>query len=175
VNGRLDTLIDADQLAHRVRALGQRIREQHPGGELVVIVVLKGAFVFGADLVRALAPLDVRVEFLSVRSYAGTSSTGQVELTQDVRIDLAGRHVLLVEDIVDTGLTLRFLLDTLALRRPASLKVATLLDKPSRRRVEVVPDFVGFPIPDVFVVGYGLDLDQRFRHLPEVAVHDADA
>jgi hypoxanthine phosphoribosyltransferase len=173
--GRFQTMLDADQIGHRVRSLAAKIREDHEGEPLVAVVVLQGGFMFAADLLRALAPLDVVVSFLAVRSYEGTESSGRVEITHDLHADIAGRRVLLIEDIVDTGLTLRFLLDTLRPRHPATLRVATLLDKPSRRRVEIAPDYVGFTIPDVFVVGYGLDLDQRFRHLPHVATYDPDA
>jgi hypoxanthine phosphoribosyltransferase len=173
--GRFKTMLDADQIAQRVRSLASRIRDDHEGEPLVAVVVLKGGFVFAADLLRALAPLDVTVAFLAVRSYEGTGSTGCVELTHDLQTDIAGRNVLLIEDIVDTGLTLRFLVDLLRRRHPATLRVATLLDKPSRRRTVIVPDYVGFTIPDVFVVGYGLDLDQRYRHLPHVAIYDSDA
>ncbi|MCB9683274.1 MAG: hypoxanthine phosphoribosyltransferase [Alphaproteobacteria bacterium] len=169
---RLTPLFDVDAIAGRVAALGRELREAHADHPLTVIVVLKGSFVFAADLVRALGDLDVRMEFLGVRSYEGTTSTGQVEITHDLRRSIAGEHCLVVEDIVDTGLTLRFLCDTLRQRDPASLSVATLLDKPSRRKVAFTPDHVGFTIPDAFVVGYGLDLDQRYRHLPYVAVYD---
>lgn len=167
---RARPLIPEDRLAARVRELGAEIREHTPdGAPLVVVVVLRGAFIFAADLVRALGDVDARIEFLAVRSYEGTSSTGHVEIVHDLRASIAGQHVLVVEDIVDTGLTLSFLLETLSARTPASLRVATLLDKPSRRKVEVTPDHVGFTIPDAFVIGYGLDLDQRHRHLPYVA------
>ena len=141
-----------------------------PPGIVQVVAVLRGAFVFAADLIRAL-PRDVRCDFLAVRSYgSATETSGVVQITQDLSLPITGRHVLLVEDIVDTGLTLRHLLDLLATRRPASLRVCTLLNKLSRRQTEVSVDFVGFEIPDRFVVGYGLDHDQRYRNLPYVGV-----
>ncbi len=162
--------LSAARIAHRVAELAREIDAAFPPGTLHVVVVLRGAFVFAADLVRCL-PRDLRCDFLGVRSYgAATESSGVVEITHDLREPIAGKQVLLVEDIVDTGLTLRHLLDLLAIRQPASLRVCTLLDKPTRRRVAVPVDFVGFEVPDRFVVGYGLDHDQRYRNLPFVAV-----
>ena len=134
--------------------------------------ILRGAFVFMADLVRAI-PRDVRCDFMGVRSYgAATETSGVVQITSDLRLPISGQHVLLVEDIVDTGLTLHYLLDLLQAQAPASLQVCTLLNKPSRRRVEIPLDFVGFEIPDRFVVGYGLDAAQRYRNLPYLAIVD---
>jgi hypoxanthine phosphoribosyltransferase len=165
-------LISAQDIAVRVAALGGEVAARLPDGALTVVGVLRGAFVFMADLVRAI-PRDVRCDFLGVRSYgAATETSGVVQITSDLSLPVAGQHVLLVEDIVDTGLTLRYLLDLLQAQGPASLHVCTLLSKPSRRRVEVPLDFVGFEIPDRFVVGYGLDADQKFRSLPYVAVVD---
>jgi hypoxanthine phosphoribosyltransferase len=135
-----------------------------------VVGVLRGAFVFMADLVRAI-PRDARCDFLGVRSYGdATVSSGVVQITSDLLLPLEGQRVLLVEDIVDTGLTLQYLLGLLEARRPASLHVCALLSKPSRRRVQVPVDFVGFEVPDHFVVGYGLDAAQRFRNLPYIGV-----
>ena len=165
-------LISAQDIAVRVAALGGEIAARLPDGALSVVGVLRGAFVFMADLVRAI-PRDVRCDFLGVRSYgAATETSGVVQITSDLSLPVAGQHVLLVEDIVDTGLTLRYLLDLLQAQGPASLHVCTLLSKPSRRRVDVPLDFVGFEIPDRFVVGYGLDADQKYRSLPYVAVVD---
>jgi hypoxanthine phosphoribosyltransferase len=165
----LRPLIDARAIAERVTALGRKISDDHRGHELVVVPVLKGSFVFAADLVRAL-DVPCRVYFLGVRSYgAGTESTGVVELTHDLGRPIEGCHVLLVEDIVDTGLTIAYLLDVLRTRRPASLKVAAFLQKPARTEVDVPIDYLGFTIEDVFVVGYGLDHDERHRELPYVA------
>ena len=153
-------------------ALGNEIAVRLPEGSFAAVGILRGAFVFMADLVRAI-PRDVRCDFLGVRSYgAATETSGVVQITSDLRLPISGKHVLLVEDIVDTGLTLRYLLDLLQAQGPASLQVCTLLNKPSRRRVEVPLDFVGFEIPDRFVVGYGLDAAQKYRNLPYVAVVD---
>jgi hypoxanthine phosphoribosyltransferase len=151
--------------------LGREISEVYRGEPLTLVCVLKGSFLFMADLARAIEG-DVRVEFLGVASYDGVASSGAVQITHDLRQSIEGRHCLLVEDIVDTGLTLSFLLETLRLRSPASLRVASLLDKPSRRKVEVPIDYVGFQIEDVFVIGYGLDLDQRYRNLPYVGIYE---
>lgn len=166
----LETLYSAEDLASRTRELAEDVRRTHPGGRLVVVVVLRGAFVFAADLVRALWPLDLVVDFVALASYEGTESSGRVELVSDLREDVAGAHVLVVEDICDTGLTLAFLVETLRARRPASVRTCVMLDKPSRRTVDFRTDFTGFTIPDRFVVGYGLDLDGRYRNLPEIAV-----
>lgn len=161
-------LLSADAIATRVKALAQEIEATVPPGVLHAVVVLRGAFVFAADLLRAM-DRDVRCDFLGVRSYgSATESSGVVQITQDLSTPISGRHVLLIEDIVDTGLTVRHLLDLLATRGPASLHVCTLLDKPERRQTRVPIDFVGFRVPNQFVVGYGLDHDQRFRNLPYV-------
>jgi hypoxanthine phosphoribosyltransferase len=163
-------LISAQAIAQRVASLGQDIAASVPDGPLHVVSVLRGAFVFTADLVRALRR-DVRCDFMSVRSYGSeTVTSGVVQITQDLGFPVVGKHLLLVEDIVDSGLTLRYLIDLLRTRHPASLHTCALLNKPSRRRTEVTVDFVGFEIPDLFVVGYGLDYDQRYRNLPYVGV-----
>jgi hypoxanthine phosphoribosyltransferase len=163
-------LFDEARLSARVKALGRQIDEALPPGTIHVVGVLRGAFIFMADLVRAL-PRETHCDFLAVRSYgSATESSGIVEITHDLSLPIAGQHVLLVEDIVDTGLTLRHLLQLLATRQPASLHTCALLNKPSRRRIDVAVDFIGFEVPDLFVVGYGLDLDQRHRNLPYVGV-----
>jgi len=165
-------LFSAEQIAARVTALGAEIHAKLPSGTVVAVAVLRGAFIFAADLVRAI-PRDVRCDFLGVRSYgSATETSGVVQITSDLALPVEGQHVLLVEDIVDTGLTLRYLLDLLQSRAPASLSVCTLLNKPSRRRVDVPLDFVGFDVPDRFVVGYGLDAAQRYRALPYVGFLD---
>lgn len=163
--------IGASAIAARVAELGAQIAADHPAGDLHLICVLNGAFIFMADLVRAIdRPLTL--DFLSVSSYgSGKESTGEVRLVKDLEQSLQGRHVVLVEDIVDTGLTMNYLLSYLHGRQPASVKVATLLSKPSRRRVEVQIDYVGFVIDDAFVYGYGLDVDHRQRNLPFVTSH----
>lgn len=165
-------LHDAPTIAARVAELGRAISARHRGHSVVLVSVLKGSFVFAADLARTL-DLDVRVDFLGVRSYGDdTRSSGVVELTRDLATPIEGRRVLLVEDIVDTGLTLSYLRNMLLARRPHSLEIATLLHKPSRTVDDVPIDYLGFTIPDVFVVGYGLDAAERFRNLPHLAVYE---
>ncbi len=165
-----ETLLTAEAIAARVAELGREITRDKQNEDLVVISVLKGSFMFCADLIRHI-DLPLHVEFLGVGSYGdSTETSGEVQITADVSHRLEGKDVLLVEDIVDTGLTLKFLLDLLARRGPRSLKLAALLHKPSRTRVPVQIDYLGFSIEDVFVVGYGLDHAQRHRNLPYVGV-----
>lgn len=164
------TLIPEETILARVAELGQAIAQTVPPGPLTVVGVLRGAFVFTADLIRRI-PRELQCDFLAVRSYGdATETTGVVELTSDLGLPVTDRHLVLVEDIVDTGLTLRYLLDLLATRAPASVRACALLSKPARRRVAVPVDFVGFEIPDQFVVGYGLDAGQRYRNLPYIGV-----
>jgi hypoxanthine phosphoribosyltransferase len=166
-------LVSAEDIARRIALLGPQIAATIAPGQLTVIGVLRGAFIFMADLVRAI-PRPLRCDFLGVRSYGdATVSSGIVEITSDLLLPIEGEHVLLVEDIVDTGLTLRYLVEILEARKPASLSVAALLSKPSRRRVEVKLDYVGFEVPDEFVVGYGLDAAQQYRHLPYIGTLDS--
>jgi len=165
----VDVLISQADLAARVAALGAQITRDHAGRSLVVVGVLKGSFIFLADLVRAI-DLPISIDFIGISSYQGTSSTGVVKITSDLTRPIEGKDVLLVEDIVDTGLSMRYLLDNLATRRPASLEVCALLEKPSRARVTVPIDYRGFVIGDEFVVGYGLDWDGKMRNLPFVGV-----
>src|SRR6185503_13336513 len=155
----------------RVRELAVEIERDYPDGENIHLVgVLKGAFVFMADLVRAMTP-RVSLDFIALSSYAkSTKSSGEVRLLKDLDFGLEGRHVIIVEDIVDTGLTLTYLQDILRARAPRSLRTACLLSKPSRRVVEVSVDYVGFTIEDKFVVGYGLDFSEQYRNLPYIAV-----
>jgi hypoxanthine phosphoribosyltransferase len=163
-------LIDAAAIATRVRELGAQIERDYAGKPLCVVVVLKGSFMFAADLIRAI-DLPLQVEFLGVRSYGdSTETSGIVQITSDLTQSIEGKHVLLVEDIVDTGLTLRFLLDNLATRGPSTIRLAALLQKPARTRVPVTIDYLGFTIDDVFAVGYGLDCAQRYRNVPYVGV-----
>ncbi|MFK7931357.1 MAG: hypoxanthine phosphoribosyltransferase [Myxococcota bacterium] len=169
----MKTLFDASTLHNRIAELGAQIRADVGDEPIVAVCVLKGSILFTADLVRAIGG-DVRIEFLGVSSYEGTESTGEVRITHDLRTHVQDTHLLVVEDIVDTGLTLSFLLKALAVRNPASLRVAALLDKPSRRTSGVQADYIGFTIEDQFVVGYGLDLDERYRNLPFVAIYEPD-
>jgi hypoxanthine phosphoribosyltransferase len=164
--GQVQELISAETIAARVRELGAQIEKDYAGQEVAVVSVLTGSFVFAADLVRAMK-LPLSVDFLGVRSYGDeTSSSGVVRITHDLTRPITGKHVLLVEDIVDTGLTVRFLMDMLRTRAPKSLRLAALLHKPARTRVTVPIDYLGFTIEDVFVVGYGLDAAQLHRNLP---------
>ena len=160
--------ISAGDIRDRVREMGARIRRDYDGKDLHLICVLNGAFLFMADLVRAI-DMPLTVDFLSVSSYGSrTESSGEVRLVKDLDMSLKNRHVVLVEDIVDTGLTMTYLLNYLKGRGPLSVSVATLLSKPSRRQVEVPIDYLGFEIEDAFVYGYGLDVDHRHRNLPFV-------
>ena len=166
----LTTLIAEDLIADRVAELAGEIDRDYEGqGDLVLIGVLKGSFVFLADLARRLT-IPHRVEFIAVSSYGDRESEepGAVRLILDVRHDIAGRHVVIVEDIVDTGHTLAYLVRLLLARRPASLRTCTLLRKPDRTQVDVALDYLGFDIPDVWVVGYGLDYAERYRTLPRI-------
>ena len=165
----MHVLFSEDQLRERVRALAHEISRDHPDG-VHLVCVLKGAFMFLADLVRLLS-CDVTLDFMAVSSYGErTTSSGQVRLLKDLDTGLEGRAVVIVEDIVDTGLTLAYLQQILRARAPRSLKTACLMNKPSRRRTSVVVDYIGFTIEDHFVVGYGLDAGDRYRQLPYVAV-----
>jgi len=168
---RLVTMLDASQIAVRVKELGAEISKQYEGRNLVLVVVLKGSFVFAADLARAIDKHDLRVDFLGVRSYGeGTETSGVVQITQDLSKPIAGEDVLIVEDIVDTGLTIAHLMDLFRTRNPRSVKVCALLHKPARAKVEVQVDYLGFTIEDRFVVGYGLDFAERYRNLPYIGV-----
>ena len=151
--------------------MGAEIDRDYPGGEPVYLVgVLKGACIFLADLARALT-IPARIEFIGISSYgSGKTTSGQVQLTKDLDVPIEGHHVILVEDILDTGITLTYLAKMMQQRKPKSLRIATLLDKPERRQSPVKADYVGFQIPDEFVVGYGLDYAEDYRHLKDVCV-----
>jgi hypoxanthine phosphoribosyltransferase len=165
-------LLSESTIQARVKALGAQLAAEYAGKSLVLLCVLKGSFVFAADLARAI-DLPLRVEFLGVRSYGDdTRSSGVVQITQDLTRPIAGDHVLIVEDIVDTGLTLSYLREQLMARTPASVKVCALLHKPSRSVRPVEIDYLGFTVDDVFVVGYGLDHAEQYRNLPYVGVLD---
>ena len=168
---RITPLLTEAQIRTRVQELGAPLTQDYAGKDLVVIGLLNGVFPFIADLVRAM-DMDLNISFMQVASYGGgTESTGEVHILKDLDRGIQGRHALIVEDIVDTGLTLFKVGKLLRDREPASLKVCTLLDKPSRRKVQVPVDYVGFTIEDHFVVGYGLDLDDKLRNLPYVGVY----
>jgi hypoxanthine phosphoribosyltransferase len=168
----LREVISAETIARRVQELAREIDQALPVGPLTVVGVLRGAFIFMADLVRAV-PRELTCDFLGVRSYGdATVSSGVVEITSDLAAPIAGRHVLLVEDIADSGLTLRYLLDLLRARNPASLHTCVLLTKAALRGEPGIVDFIGFEAPDAFVVGYGMDGAQLYRNLPYIAVLD---
>ena len=171
---RFETLISAEEIAARIQALGKELTELYGDEPVLAIGILKGSILFMSDLIRAMDG-DVRCAFLGVSSYHGTESTGEVRITHDLSMSLEGLNVLIMEDIVDTGLTLTYIREMLELRKPKSLRVVTLLDKPDRRTSEVKVEYTGFTIPDKFVVGYGLDLDQRYRNLPYIAVYHPDS
>ena len=163
-------MISPDELAARINDLAKEIRQDFPAGQLHFICVLKGAFLFLGDLIRAMEG-DVTIDFMACSSYgAGTTSSGEVRLSKDLDSGLEGRDVIIVEDIVDTGLTLHYLQDILLARGPRSLRTACLLSKPSRRKIDVTIDYVGFTIEDRFVVGYGLDYAEQYRNLPYIGV-----
>lgn len=166
----LEVLLTEEQIARKVKELGERISRDYKGKEVTLISVLKGSVVFLADLCRHLQ-VTHRVDFMAVSSYGGeTESSGVVRLIMDLRESPEGRNILIVEDLVDTGLTLNYLRENLMTRKPSSLKICTLLDKPQNRRVEVTVDYKGFDIPNKFVVGYGLDYKELYRNLPYVGV-----
>ena len=170
-----EILIDADSLRGRIAELGEEISAHYAGREVLLIGVLKGAVFFMADLMRHLT-VPCEVDFMAISSYgAQTDSSGVVRILKDLDINIEGRHVLVVEDIIDSGLTLSYLRRTLGARKPASLEICALLTKPERREVDVPVRYVGFEIPNRFVVGYGLDLAERYRNLPYVGVLQEDA
>jgi hypoxanthine phosphoribosyltransferase len=168
---RLVTMLSTEQIAARVKELGAQIAAEYEGRNLVLVVVLKGSFIFAADLCRAIAGSNLRIDFLGVRSYGeGTESSGVVQITQDLSRPIADEDVIIVEDIVDTGLTIAHLMDLFRTRNPRSVKVCSLLHKPARARVAVNVDFLGFTIEDKFVVGYGLDFAEKYRNLPYIGI-----
>ena len=163
-------LFKEEAIQARIRELGAEIAADYEGKNPVMIAVLKGSFVFMADLVRAM-DMPLQIEFLGVSSYGNKSeTTGAVRITRDLECDIENRDVIVVEDILDSGLTLNYLIGYLQNRQPKSMVICALLDKPERRRVEVIPRYRGFTIPDAFVVGYGLDFSERYRNLPYIGV-----
>ena len=163
-------LVTEEEIAEAVRKLGAQLTEDYRGKDLVLLCILKGAIVFFGDLMRAI-DLPLETEFMAVSSYGdATRSSGVVQIRKDLDHDITGRHILIVEDIIDSGVTLNYLKGHLATRGAASIRIATLLDKPARRRVDLKADYVCFEIPDAFVVGYGLDYGERYRNLPVIGV-----
>jgi hypoxanthine phosphoribosyltransferase len=172
--GVTEVLIDEDRLKARVVVLGEEISADYAGRDLLLVGVLKGAVFFMADLMRTLT-IPCEIDFMAISSYgAQTDSSGVVRILKDLDINIEGRHVLVVEDIIDSGLTLSYLIRNLEAREPASLEVCALLTKPDRREIEVPVRYVGFEIPNRFVIGYGLDFAERYRNLPYVGVLDAE-
>ena len=168
--GDLEVLFTAEQIAARVREMGKQIERDYDARDLVLLGVLKGSFLFISDLARAI-DLPLSVDFIGLSSYGeATESSGVVKITSDLSKPIEKKHVLIVEDIVDTGLTMRYLLDNLATRHPASVKLCTLLHKPSRARTRIPIDYLGFQIEDRFVVGYGLDAAEKYRNVPFIGV-----
>ena len=162
--------LPAEQIQSRVREMGRQISTDFPDGPIYLVAILKGAFMFLADLSRAIQTPS-RVEFMGISSYGrGKTTSGQVKVTKDLDVSIEGHHVLVVEDIVDSGVTLTYLMNVLKQRRPKSLNIATLLDKPERRLRPVEVSYVGFKIPDEFVVGYGLDFAEDYRNLRDICV-----
>jgi hypoxanthine phosphoribosyltransferase len=165
-----EVLISEEQIRAKVKELAADISRDYRGKNPVLVGVLNGAFIFLADLIRNVE-LDCTIDFVAWASYGkDTSSSGVFRIMKDLETNVESRHVLVVEDIIDTGLTLHYLLDTIRARRPASVKVVALLDKPSRRRIEAKADYLGFQVPDAFVVGYGLDFAQGYRNLPFIGI-----
>jgi len=163
-------LLTEEQLENRVAELGEAISKDFAGKDVVFIGVLKGCFIFMADLMRHVT-IPCSMDFMAVSSYgSGTVSTGAVKINKDLSQDIAGKHVIFVEDILDSGVTLSYLTNYLRVREPASISIATLMDKPARRKADIRADYAGFQVPDAFVVGYGLDYDEKYRNLPFIGI-----
>ncbi|MCK9222433.1 MAG: hypoxanthine phosphoribosyltransferase [Limnochordia bacterium] len=166
----IKVLISQEDLHERIKEMGAQLTEDYRDGNLFVVGILKGAFVFMADLIRSI-DLPLEVDFVAISSYgSGTKQTGVVRILKDLDSTIEGKDVLIVEDIIDSGLTLKYLVENLSSRKPRSLRICTLLDKPERREVDISTDYTGFVIPNLFVVGYGLDHDQIYRNLPYVGI-----
>ncbi len=163
-------LLSAEDLSSRIAEIGAKITEDYAGKEILMIGVLRGAVIFMADLARTIK-VPVAIDFMAVSSYgAAMNSSGVVRIMKDLDENIEGKHILVVEDIIDSGLTLNYLLDNLKSRKPASIKLCTLLNKPERRKVKVTIDYNGFDVPDYFVVGYGLDYAEKYRNLPFIGI-----
>ena len=166
-----EVLLSEEQIQAKVKELAGKISEEYAGKDPVFVGVLKGVVIFFADMVRNIE-IPCQIDFMSISSYSGTTSTGRTEIRKDVSVDIKGRHVVILEDIYDTGNSLTFTVNHLLNKQPASLKVCTFLDKPERRKpgITLVPDYVGYTIPNEFVVGYGLDFNEHYRNLPYIGI-----
>jgi hypoxanthine phosphoribosyltransferase len=165
-----EVMLSEEEIKSKVKELGKRIEADYKGEEVIVVGILNGAFIFIADLIRNI-DLDVRMDFMRVSSYGNsTISSNTVKIIKDLDVDIKGKHVLIVEDIIDTGITLTNLVKALKTREPKSLKLCTLIDKPERRKSDIKVDYVGFTIEDKFIVGYGLDFAEQYRNLPYIAI-----
>lgn len=162
-------LISEEELKKKISVAGAQISKDFEGKDPVFVGVLKGCFIFMADLMRYVT-IKCSMDFMAVSSYSGTSSTGAVKINKDLSEDIMGRHVIIVEDILDSGVTLNYLKNYLLVRKPASISIVTLMDKPARRKAEIFADYSCFEVPDAFVVGYGLDYNERYRNLPYIGV-----
>ena len=162
-------LLSRKEIDEKVAEIGKKISEDYEGKEPVFVGVLKGCFIFMADLMRNIS-VNCSVDFMAVSSYQGTNSTGAVKINKDLSQDICGRDVIIVEDILDSGVTLNYLKSYLSVREPASIKIVTLLDKPARRKADIYADYYCFNVPDAFVVGYGLDYDEKYRNLPYIGI-----
>ena len=168
-------LFSPEEIGEKVRELGERISRDYAGKDLLVVGILKGAAIFMSDLVRAIN-IPLNIDFMAVSSYGkSTESSGAVRILKDLDTSIEGRNILIVEDIIDTGLTLKYLTENLTARNPESVRICTFLNKPERRKVEIEADYNGFTIPDEFVVGYGLDFAEKYRNLPYVGILKPEA
>lgn len=166
----LRVLLSEDEIREKVRELGGKITADYKNSNLMLVTVLKGAVVFLADLMRQI-DVSAEIDFMVVSSYgSGVKSSGVVKIVKDLDVPLAGKDILIVEDILDSGLTLSYIKELLESRGPRSIRIATLLDKPSRRKVDLQADYIGFSVPDEFVIGYGLDYDEKYRNLPYIGI-----
>lgn len=168
---KIKTLISEEELQKRVEEMAKQISKDYEGKDITFICILKGSVFFTVDLAKNI-PSNVKLEFIRVSSYHGTESTGKIELKLDLKEDIEGKDIIIIEDIVDTGRTLSYLKEHLKTKKPKSLKICTLLDKKERRVCEIEPEYVGFNIPDKFVLGYGLDVDELYRNLPYIGYID---
>ena len=167
----IKVLIDEEKLQARIKEMAKQIMEEYKGKELVFICILKGSIFFTADLAKRIDG-DVRVDFVRVSSYEGENSTGEIRMKLDLKDSIQGKDVIIIEDIIDTGRTLKYLKEYLKLKQPNSIKICTLLDKRERRVCNMEPDCVGFTIPDKFVIGYGMDYNEKYRNLPYIGYFD---